>query len=194
MADLLNKGWFMVPGIRPRGDRTLDEQAIGLAPALAEARGKTVVDLGCAEGLITLEFAKAGASSLLGVELLESHLAVARKVCKAYPTVSFQQAHIGDLARKERESGELRRYDIVLALGIIHKLDDPNIPMQFAADVCADLLLFRAPAKATNGNIKSKFTQNVCNVPKLMKASGFVEEALIPGVRGEAVQYWRRRK
>lgn len=195
---MAEKGWFQVPGIRPDGDRTAEEQLMGLDLALAEAKGKTVLDLGCAEGVIALEFAKAGARSVFGIELLESHLVVARQVCAGYP-VRFQCANLRDVIARERESSELWKYDIVLALGIIHKLHDPSVPMAFAADSCADLLCFRAPAAKGNlpkGEyvIKSKFTTNECNVPRLMRERGFVDEGTFPGVRGESVQYWRRKR
>ena len=189
MIDANEKGWFRIPGIRPDGDRTLEEQMIGLAPALEEARGKTVLDLGCAEGLIAREFARAGASRVVGIEMLASHLEVARAVCKDVPQVRFICAHLGDFIAA-RES--IRTFDIVLALGIIHKLRDPEVPLRFAAQSAASLMLFRAPAKATNGNVASKHTGITCNVPRIMAAEGFAEERLIPGVRGEAVQYWRR--
>lgn len=185
------KGWFKVPGIRPAGDRTLEEQMMGLGPALEEAKGKSVLDLGCAEGLISREFAKAGAASILGIELLESHLEVARIVCKKWPHITFRQAHLDDYIA---EQVEIRQYDIVLALGIIHKLRDPGIPLEFAARSARDLMLFRAPAKATDGVIRSKHSTAEVNVPEVMARNGFVEEKLIPGVRGEACQYWRRVK
>lgn len=185
----MNKGWFQVPGIRPAGDRSLQEQVMGLAPALAEAKGKTVLDLGCAEGMIAREFALAGAADVHGIELLQTHLDVARKVVKGVPRVHFTCAHLADYVMENPEPGQ---YDIVLALGIIHKLDDPGMPLAWAARAARELLLFRAPAKATDGVVRSKFSQKTCNVPAVMKAHGFVEEQLIPGVRGEAVQYWRR--
>lgn len=184
------KGWFKVPGVRPDGDRTLHEQLMGLRPALDEAEGKTVLDLGCAEGLISHEFAKAGAKQVTGIELLQSHLAIAQVVCRAQKNINFICAHIGEYI-KTLET--FPKYDIVLALGIIHKLPDPGVPLRFAAKSCADLMLFRAPAKKYNGLIKSKFTDTTCNVPKIMAEEGFTEEMLIPGVRGEAVQYWRRK-
>lgn len=189
----MSKGWLRVPGIRPDGDRTLEEQMMGLAPALEECRGKTILDLGCAEGLIGREFARAGASSVLGIELLESHLEVARKACAGYPQMRFICSNL--LTYIERLSGQKpQQFDIVLALGIIHKLPDPGVPLRFAAQSARELLIFRAPAKATDGITRSKFTKTPCNVPVVMREEGFVEEALIPGVRGEAAQYWRRQR
>lgn len=190
----LRKGWFKVDGIRPNGDRSIAEQMLGLDRALAEAKGKTVLDLGCAEGAISLEFAKAGAARVVGVELLEAHLVVARKLCAAYAkTITFVCAHLDTyaLARPDPE-----RFDIVLALGIIHKLQDPAVPLRFAARSAKDLLCFRAPAtvEPAGGDyvIKAKHSGVVCNVPAVMRSEGFRDEGTIKGVRGEGVQYWRR--
>lgn len=183
------KGWFKVPGIRPDGDRTIAEQVLGLKPALDEARGKSVLDLGCAEGCISAEFAKAGAARVVAIELLAPHLEVARRYCKGLAQIEFVQAHLDEWAEAHPEP---ERFDIVLALGIIHKLHDPHVPLRFAARSCRSLLCFRAPAMATDGIIKSKHTARPCNVPKVLTFEGFTEEQLIPGVRGEAVQYWRR--
>ena len=205
MVDLSNKGWLKVPGIRPMGDRTLEEQMLGLDPALAEASGKTVLDLGCAEGLIGREFAKAGATRVLGIELLKSHLEVARKACKGYKQMEFVCAHIGHYIAANCDQNTAtpdgsfkvgyprETFDIVLALGIIHKLEDPAVPLVFAARAARSLLCFRAPARATDGVVAAKHGGKTCNVPEIMKREGFVEERLIPGVRGEAVQYWRRK-
>lgn len=187
------KGWFRVPGIRPEGDRTFEEQIIGLDRAIGEAKGKRVLDIGCAEALISREFAKAGAE-VVGIELLETHLQVARKVCAGLP-VRFICAHLKDymLANPNPE-----KFDIVLALGIIHKLPDPNEPLLWAARATKDLLCFRAPAKTHRAGadylVQSKFSTSTCNVQKVMRELGFVDEGIVKGVRGEAVQYFRRKK
>lgn len=190
----MSKGWLKVPNIRPDGDRTLQEQMLGLDRALTECKGKTVLDLGCAEGLIGLEFAKAGAARVVGIELLETHLQVARKACKGYSQMEFICAHLGIHIR---DNPDPEQFDIVLALGIIHKLDDPNIPLVWAARAAKGLLCFRAPAKVERWGadyyVKSKFKDFRCNVPQTMRAQGFVDEGIIPGVRGEGVQYWRRK-
>lgn len=187
-----DKGWFAVPGVRPKGDRTLAEQTMGLDRALAECKGKTVLDLGCAEALISREFAMAGASLVIGIELLASHLEVARVVCKGLK-VRFVQAHLGAYVAAHPDP---QPFDIVLALGIIHKLHDPNPLMHWAARAARELLCFRAPAATEKAGgdylVKSKFTRVTCNVPQVMRSHGFVDEGTIKGVRGEGVQYWRR--
>jgi SAM-dependent methyltransferase len=185
-----DKGWLKVPGIRPKGDRTLAEQMMGLAPALEFAKGKSVLDLGCAEGLIGREFALAGAREVLGVELLASHLEVARVACKDAPQMRFVCAHLDDYMAANPEP---KPFDVVLALGIIHKLHEPRNILHYAAKSAVSLLCFRAPAKATDGVVVSKHSDRGVNVPKTMRHLGFTEGELIPGVRGEAVQYWWRK-
>lgn len=188
------KGWFRVPGIRPEGDRSIEEQMLGLDRALAECKGKRVLDLGCAEGCISAEFARAGAAEVVGIELLETHLQVAAKVCAGLP-VRLICAHLGDYIMANPQPD---RFDIVLVLGIIHKLPDPAVPMAWAARATAELLCFRAPARKEKAgadySIKSKFSNASVNVPALMRAGGFIDDGVVAGVRGEAVQYFRRKK
>ena len=185
-----DKGWFKVKGIRPHGDRTLAEQMIGLDLALQAAVGKSVLDLGCAEGLISREFALAGATEVLGIELLYEHLEVAKKVCKDVPQVTFMRENLTTLANAVEVPSQ---FDIVLALGIIHKIKDPTMAMRFAARSCKELLAFRPPAYAQNGMVKSKHSDSYVNVSAVMIAEGFREGETIAGVRGESVQYWHRK-
>jgi len=100
----VNKGWFSTPG-RP-GDRTLDQQLNGRL--FMEARGKTVLDVGCAEGLISIELAKAGAIAVHGVEIVPEHVKVANKLRGDLP-ITFE---VGDANVWQPK----RNYDIVIAL------------------------------------------------------------------------------
>jgi hypothetical protein len=127
---------------------------------------------------------------VLGVESLESHLVIARELCSGLGNVHFIRAYLQDYI-PEHEPPE--QFDIVLALGIIHKLHDPVIPLRWAAKSTRSLLLFRAPAHAWKGIVASKHTGVKCHVPSVMEEEGFTLERHIPGARNEGVEYWRRK-
>lgn len=187
----MRKGWFKIPGVQD-GDRTGAEQLLGLQPALGSARGKSVLDLGSAEGLIAAEFARAGAAHVLGVELLQDHVDVARVVCKDLPQVLF---HCEELGAYIGARPKPPQYDIVLALGIAHKLLDPGVLLAFAARSCGGMLVFRGPGKDKfwDGMLRAKFGGKVCHVPTLLKRHGLVEGETLDSAHGERVQYWRRK-
>ena len=182
----MRKGWFKIDGVQ-QGDRTLEDQMAAVRPALKGARGKTVLDIGCAEGLISREFAKAGAT-VFGFDTQLGHLKVAREVCAGLP-VRFMQI---DLAKA---SVDKTRYDIVLALAVIQKLEHPDIGVKFAARSCASLLLIRSGSRGRRGLIHSKrIPTNVCDSHTLLVAEGFDLETVVPGGKEfpEEVEYWRR--
>lgn len=183
-----NKGWFSIPGLR-KGDRTVQEQMLGVSDVLERANGKTVLDLGCAEGAITLEFAKAGAASILAVDLLESHLKIARSLCADHPQVTFIQGNLDHLIDEVVEE----QYDIVLALAIIHKLRSVERGLDFAAKVTKELLLIRTPVGVEKtGRLRAKTGGSSGHIPTVMKRNGLTLDALVPGPRGEHVWRWRR--
>lgn len=181
----MRRGWFVIPGVQ-HGDVTLEDQIIALKPAFAEAPGKTVLDIGCAEGLISREFAKAGAREITALDSIEEHLQVAREQCRGYP-ITFVLANIN-------EPQPAYSADIVLALGVVHKLRYPEIGVRFAAVCCRDLLLIRSGRGATKGIIRSKHHGNICDSHATLKGEGFVLERTVRGPedRAEDVEYWRR--
>jgi predicted RNA methylase len=182
----MRKGWFRIDGVQ-EGDRTVGEQMRGVEKALAECHGKTVLDLGAAECLIARQFAIAGAKHVHAVEILADHLAVAAEVVKGLTNVSLQQ---GDLKTLEPQPVT---FDIVLALGVAHKLKHPEIGIRYAATASHDLVLVRMSRQTENGILCSKhWKTNCCNVRDEMKAAGFVLESIEPGPREETVHYYRK--
>lgn len=182
-ADAVNQPWF-------GGARTLSEQMLGLGPALAEARGKTVLDLGCAEGAIAIEFAKAGAKSVSGCDYNAAMIETANaELAKAGPLpVEFRHLNIED----EIKSGASPQFDIVLALALLHKLNDPAAGVRFCAESARDLIVIRLP-KGSTGRIRGKHAQNMnADIPVIMKSCGFKRERKEAGPRGEWVHYYRR--
>lgn len=185
----MRKGWFRWPGVQ-EGDRTAEEQLRGLEPALAACKGKTVLDLGAAECMIAAAFARAGAAHVTAIELLADHCAVGRKVCAGLPVTIVQ----AELAAYVQENQVAVRYDIVLALGIAHKLHDPGLLLKFGAKACREVLVFRGPGKEKfwDGWLKAKFGKGRVHVPTLMHEEGFVEGETYDSAHGERAQYWHR--
>lgn len=181
------KGWFKIPGIQD-GDRTLDEQIIAVRPAIAEAAGKTVLDMGCAEGLLGIEFARAGAKHVHGLDAVLGHLEVAERMRRGVPNITFQLCDLNALPAA-------MPHDIVLALGIIHKLHEPEAGLRWAAACTKGLLLIRSGRGERDGIIWSKHrkSQSVDRAA-VLKDCGLAYDKTVrgPDDRGEDVQYWRR--
>lgn len=197
----MRHGWFEIPGVQT-GDRTLEEQLLALKPALAEMSGKSVADFGCAEGLLAIEFALAGAENVYACDNLKEHIAVAYQMYARSDadegTIKFEVKELSELILEARASGRFPRYDIVLALGVAHKLFEPGTLIEFAADSAKDLVLLRMKGGAHDGVLRSKFkkrgVRGECDVNEIMPRKGFRLEKIVQGppTRGEDVHYWRR--
>lgn len=190
----MKKGWFDIEGVQ-QGDRTLAEQMRGLKPALAAAPGKTVADFGCAEGLIAFRFAEAGAASVWCCDCNEEVLATAESERAKLPPeiggkVAFELHNLNQLIRNA-EAFPPPRYDIVLALAILHKLQYPGAGVRFMADSCNELCVIRLPG-GSSGILRSKHSGMPCDVNRVMPARGFRLQRSEMGPRDERVQIWRR--
>lgn len=179
----MRHGWFAIEGYQT-GDRTLAEQITGCEFALVECAGKTVLDLGTAEGLIAYEFAKAGARIVRGVDHSSAKIETASKL-NQWTNVNFVCHDIGRLDFPPLE------YDIVLALSIITKFPDPALVLRKAADTCKDLLLLRN-ASVPNPMYYAKHGGKECNAVDVLTERGFKAERHCPGTHDEGVWYWRR--
>lgn len=181
--------WFVIPG-EQNGRRSVDEQMLGLHPALEEARGRTVFDMGCAEGAIALEFARAGAD-VYAVDYKQDMIDTAKRVAVGQRRLAFEVVDLRNVIRKARLAGKWRTFDIVLALAVLHKLDDPKAATEFVAESCKGLAVIRLPIHAPDGVIKAKHGSNSANVNTIMRAHDFRLEQTVEGPRQELVQYWR---
>jgi len=179
--------WFKKEA-NDNGHRSLEEQMRGLEKALRMAKGKSVLDLGCAEGFISKEFLKAGAESLTGIDITKTFIAEAVEQCKDFSNAKFIRSNL-DAYIKSIHKG---KYDIVLALAIIHKAKNPNDFLKLAIDSCnpSGLIVIRYPIGQSEGIIKSKFCDNKCDVIKTMTDNGFVSKGKLVGPRSEVVEYW----
>ena len=159
----MTKGWFNTPG-RP-GDRTLDDQLKGLDWLFANCAGKTVLDIGCAEGLISIELAKRGAVAVHGVEIVPEHVAVANKLRGDLP-VTFE---VGD-ANTWRPR---RVYDIVIALALLHKLKNPTAAAAAFAEAAREAVVLRLPPEHAPTIIDPRSKNEPHHIGDTMRQAGF---------------------
>lgn len=179
--------WFKEAG-GDFGERSLEEQMRGLEKALRMAKGKSVLDLGCAEGLISKEFLKAGAESLTGIEMLFPFAEAARELCADFTNAKFICSNLNNYIKSPHKG----KYDVVLALAIIHKAKNPDDFLNLAIESCnpGGLIVIRYPINQSKGIIKAKYGSNTCNVIKTMANNRFVSDGKFAGPRGEVVEYW----
>lgn len=184
-------GWFIIPGLQG-GLRTFADQAAGLQPVFDSCAGKSVLDLGCAEGLIGIECARRGARFVRGIEGNGQHAAVARVLAAGLP-VEIMDANMRLVTLVKSD----RTFDIVLALGIISKMPDTVAGMRWACRTCDDVLAFRGGSRYQAGVLGSKRLDGMpADVRAIMRDEGFTLQADGKDARnfnGETVELWQRR-
>lgn len=117
-------GIFTAPqtvSVGKRPARTLRRRNLIVASSLNVAR-KRVLDVGCAEGLISFYMARE-AESVVGVDHSSSMINIAKASAEMLNcrNVSFYK----DDVRNEKLFKELGRFDLVVAWGFLHRITDP---------------------------------------------------------------------
>jgi SAM-dependent methyltransferase len=176
-------GWFHTPG-RP-GDRHLDEQLTGLYPLLAYCYGKSVLDVGCAEGLISHELARRGALAVHGLEIVPGHVDVANTLRGDLPC-TFEVADANDYA-------PARSYDIVVMLALLHKLRDPSAACRRFASVARSMVVLRLPPVGAPFIVDPRSNNQVHDIEAVMQDVGFKRMSVGCGHLNEWVGTYRRK-
>ena len=180
----VKKGWFHTPG-RP-GDRTLDQQLDGLDTLFMRCGGKTVLDVGCAEGLISIELAKAGAVAVHGIEIVPGHVEVANKLRGDLP-ITFEVADANVWSPP-------RSYDIVIMLALLQKLRNPTAAAARFAAAARKMVVLRLPPAHAPTIIDDRSNNEPHHIGTVMRNGGFyLEHAGYEGAFGEWVGYYHRR-
>jgi SAM-dependent methyltransferase len=183
-----NRPWFAVDN--RQGDRTLVQQMQGLDRLFAEVEGKTILDVGCAEGLISIELAKSGAKDVLGVEIRKD------AVDKAYALAArakVSPSQIGFIAADVNSWHSVDDYDIVIMLAVLHKLRNPTAACAQLACAARDLVVIRLPPEHAPTIIDARSGNEPHHIGTTMDRSGFaLEHQSYDGPFGEWVGYYRR--
>lgn len=181
-----NRPWFAVGN--KTGDRTLAQQMEGLDRLFAEVEGKTVLDVGCAEGLIAIELAKSGAEEVDGIEIRQPAI-IAAVIAAEAAKVRGWYFRVGDANLFE----PARDYDIVIMLAVLHKLKNPTAACARIVAHALDLVVIRLPPEHAPTIIDDRSGNEPHHIGTTMEKSGFVlEHAACDGPFGEWVGYYRR--
>lgn len=186
----MRKGWFHIPGVQT-GDRTIEQQLMGLGPLMAEVRDRTVLDLGCAEGLIAGQLLGVGARDVFGVEIVEEHVHAARQVVgkKHGPAARFVHAEVSKFLE---DSVDAPQFHIVLALAIFHKLRNPARAAFDAGMRAAELCVVRLPPANAPLVIDKRSNYVPHDIAAAMKEAGLELTQVTRGHLDEWVGYFRR--
>lgn len=176
------KGWFTTED-RP-GDRTLDMQLLGLDPLFDEAKGATILDVGCAEGLLSIELAKAGAE-VTGIDIIASHIEMAKHL-RGSALCRFEVADANDYEPDE--------YNIVLLLAVLHKLKDPSRACARFAKAAKDLVVMRLPPERAPVIVDERSGNKPHDMAAVMTWYGFERERVTRGSFSEWTAFFRRRR
>lgn len=177
--------WFKYDG--RNGDRTLDQQMQGLAILRQSVKGKSVLDVGCAEGLIDFQLITSGAVAVHGIEIRPQGVADANKLRGDMPC-TFEVGDADTWAPK-------RSYDIVLMLALLHKLKDPSAACARFAECAREMVVLRLPPHPDNPAVldaRSGFKLH--KLYDVMKHAGFKQRHATTGYLGEWVGYYERLK
>jgi tRNA (mo5U34)-methyltransferase len=100
--------------------------------------GLTVLDLASHQGWFAVNMARAGFSSVLGIDARESHVEDSQLIRDIYglDRLSFRQGDIHNL-----ESEHLGPFDVVLMLGLLYHLENPIGALRACRSLCKNLCL-----------------------------------------------------
>jgi tRNA (mo5U34)-methyltransferase len=100
--------------------------------------GKRVLDVACNCGGFSIEAAKSGAASVLGVDVVDRYLEQADLVKRALEVDSVE---FRKLAVEELDSGTVGTFDVAFCFGLLYHLENPILGMKRLAAVTGDILV-----------------------------------------------------
>lgn len=178
-------GWFEIAGVQ-RGQRHIRDQLKGLGPLFDEAKGKSILDLGSAEGLVAKALLDAGAKHAECVEQNADYAAEARAQLKGRPAV----VHLWDLNNGLPGTGPA---DIVLMLAILHKLKKPiTLLSQVIEQARPALAVIRYPRNNDGIIVDGRSHFEPQDIPGYMVKSGYRCTHKEMGPQRELTAYFRR--
>lgn len=102
---------------------------------LADLDGKRVLDIGCGDGVYSIELLHAGAQEVVGVDAAEKAIECAQKKAEGLQGIRFQTSDIYRLEKPE----EL--YDVVIVRGILHHLYEADKAIEVISRLAREIVI-----------------------------------------------------
>lgn len=188
----MRKGWFRINGIQD-GDRTLDDQVKGLESLFDRIADKRVLDLGAAEGLIAAECVRRGAREVYAWEGVADAVRIGRELFGPLP-IDFRKIDLNATnVVADALAGLQHGYDVVLMLGILHKLQNPLGLVELVFDhYRPELAVVRTP-KRTPGYVSDARTNfRRFDVDEAIRGYGYRHIQTSTGHEAEWCGYYER--
>lgn len=135
--------WFILGD--NNGQIPLNRQLLGLKEV--DVKGKTLLDVGCAEGMMILHFLEQGAKLGHGVEIRSRAVEVAQSIAGYNKISDKAKFWEGDLRKPDmalNQEGMLSSYDVVFAMASLQKTKTKaGDVLQKIADKCDETLVVR---------------------------------------------------
>jgi 2-polyprenyl-3-methyl-5-hydroxy-6-metoxy-1,4-benzoquinol methylase len=169
-----SKNWFKINN--EIGDRNVEDSKVGLDYFLDKSKNKTVIDLGCAEGLVSHWFLKeCQCKSVHGYELEPHRVKSANIFFSGFEENKYNFESF-DLNQTDVLNLPFKKYDIVIALAITQKLKDPFKFLNFVDVITKEYLAIRLPEKLEKEiDLRNKFKEK------------YSLEYFHPGIKGEPI-------
>jgi ubiquinone/menaquinone biosynthesis C-methylase UbiE len=104
--------------------------------AATDMKGKSVIDVGCGDGTYTIELLKGSPKSILGVDLAESALNIARRKAEE------KGAKIDFVSMSAYELEKLnQQFDVAVVRGVIHHLYEPKRAIAALAKIAKEIIV-----------------------------------------------------
>ena len=100
--------------------------------------GLSALDLACHQGWFSVNMARTGFSSVLGIDARQSHVDDSNLISSIFNLrqLSFQQGDIHD-----QGPDELGQFDVVLMLGLLYHLENPVGALRVCRQLCRNLCI-----------------------------------------------------
>lgn len=102
---------------------------------MAGLKGKKVLDIGCGDGVYSIELLNAGALEVIGLDAADNAVLCARKKAEGLEGIRFEAANIYELEKPAKP------YDVAIVRGILHHLYEAEKAIEVISKMAREIIV-----------------------------------------------------